>query len=81
MLQTPVPKDTTRVLSEVLKNGRASLTSAGTVRFNEQKSGIAMRSYYHGLLPREDINKMLRRNGDFILRTTSVVDIGFNPQV
>ncbi|KAI1705514.1 protein tyrosine kinase domain-containing protein [Ditylenchus destructor] len=26
--------------------------------------------YYHGLLPREDIRVMLKRNGDFLVRTT-----------
>uniref|UniRef100_A0A1I7RJJ3 Tyrosine-protein kinase n=1 Tax=Bursaphelenchus xylophilus TaxID=6326 RepID=A0A1I7RJJ3_BURXY len=41
---------------------------------NEQKGpfdpSIVNEQYYHGLLPREDIKIMLRRNGEFLLRTT-----------
>ncbi|CAI5437589.1 unnamed protein product [Caenorhabditis angaria] len=31
---------------------------------------IHSESWYHGLLPREDIRLMLRKNGDFLVRTT-----------
>ncbi|KAJ1359987.1 hypothetical protein KIN20_018835 [Parelaphostrongylus tenuis] len=34
---------------------------------------LSCESWYHGLLPREDIKKMLRSNGDFLVRTTEPV--------
>ncbi|CAD5211129.1 unnamed protein product [Bursaphelenchus xylophilus] len=33
-------------------------------------ASIVNESYYHGLLPREDIRLMLHSNGDFLIRTT-----------
>lgn len=34
------------------------------------EKSIENETYYHGLLPREDVKAMLKRNGDFLLRTS-----------
>lgn len=81
-IQTPLPQPTSRILTEAQKTGRAKPTANGTVRFVSRKEdGIESRIFYHGLLPREDISRLLRQNGDFLLRTTSNVEVGFQPQV
>ncbi|TKR94802.1 hypothetical protein L596_009041 [Steinernema carpocapsae] len=36
-------------------------------------SALLNETYYHGLLPREDIKLMLRNNGDYLVRTTEPV--------
>ncbi|CAD5234749.1 unnamed protein product [Bursaphelenchus xylophilus] len=40
------------------------------------ENGINEKDYNHGLIPREDINLMLKEPGDFLLRVTSISDNG-----
>ncbi|CAD5229049.1 unnamed protein product [Bursaphelenchus okinawaensis] len=41
-----------------------------------KETGINEHEYHHGLLPREDINRMLKDPGDFLLRCTTATNQG-----
>ncbi|KAI6173540.1 Tyrosine-protein kinase [Aphelenchoides besseyi] len=71
---TTSPAITPSQLSTPIQNQPSSTMGKGNSILQQEigESGITAAEFYHGLLPREDITRMLAQNGDFLLRTTEI---------
>ncbi|KAI6232331.1 Tyrosine-protein kinase [Aphelenchoides besseyi] len=71
---TTSPDTTPSQLSTPIPNQASSAMSKGNSILQQAvgESGISAADFYHGLLPREDITRMLAQNGDFLLRSTEI---------